>query len=365
MFRAMRHRNFRWYWYGRIGQSIGLGMQQFSIAWLVLTLTDDSLSTLGLVVSLQGLPMIAFLVFGGVVTDRLDRRTVLLASQTLLAAILAGIATLALTGLIEVWHLYIFAVLIGMSQGFGIPARLALMRDLVEREDVMDAMALNFVLMNVAFIAGPPLGGALIKWVGFGPTLYVNASLYLVGGALLLLLRGLTRYRQQVSATMVRDLPESLRYVRSSPAVLTIMVLGITIAFFGEPYIHLMPGFAKEELGLDSDSAGVLQSASGFGALTESLVLASLGDFRRKNWLWLGTILLFAVSLFLLAISPWFGLAVVMLFLMGMGDLNFVSLGTALLRLQSPRALLGRVMGLWSIGSVLHVPRGVAHGICR
>ena len=121
MFRAIRHRNFRWYWYGRIGQSIGLGMQQFSIAWLVLTLTDDSLSTLGLVVSFQGLPMIAILVFGGEVTDRLDRRTVLPASQTLLAAILAGIATLALTGLIEVWHLYIFAVLIGHEPGLRHP----------------------------------------------------------------------------------------------------------------------------------------------------------------------------------------------------------------------------------------------------
>ncbi len=351
MFRAMRHRNYRWFWFGRIGQSVGLAVQQFTMAWLVLELTDDSFSQLGLVVALQGLPMIGFLVFGGVVTDRLDRLRVLMGTQLLLVVAFAVLATLVLTNLAGIWHIYVFAVIVGMIQGFGIPARLALLRDLVDRRDVMNAVALNFVLMNVAFMIGPLLAGTIIDRLGLGPALYLTATLYLIGALMLLLIRGVASHRGVVNATMAQDLMEALRYVKSSPAVLTIIVLGFAIAFFGESHNHLLPAFAKEVLDLGPARAGALTGAVGFGALIGSLALASLGDIRHKNWLWLGMILLFTVGLFFYAISPWFGLTLVFLFLTGMGDLNFVSLGAVLLQLLVPQALLGRVMGLWSIGA--------------
>lgn len=206
MFRAMRYRNYRWFWFGRIGQSIGLAVQQFSMAWLVLDLTDDSLSQLGLVVSLQGLPMIGFLIFGGVLTDRLDRLRVLMSSQLLLVVAFTVLATLTLTELVTIWHIYIAAVLVGIIQGFGIPARLALVRDLVDRRDVMNAVALSFVLMNVAFMSGPLLAGAVIDWLGLGPAFYLTAFLYLMGALTLLLIRGVTSHRGPVSTTMVQDL---------------------------------------------------------------------------------------------------------------------------------------------------------------
>ena len=351
MFRAMRYRNYRWFWFGRIGQSIGLAVQQFSMAWLVLDLTDDSLSQLGLVVSLQGLPMIGFLIFGGVLTDRLDRLRVLMSSQLLLVVAFTVLATLTLTELVTIWHIYIAAVLVGIIQGFGIPARLALVRDLVDRWDVMNAVALSFVLMNVAFMTGPLLAGAVIDWLGLGPAFYLTAFLYLMGALTLLLIRGVTSHRGPVSTTMVQDLVEALRYVKSSPAVLSIIVLGFVLAFFGESHNHLLPAFAKEVLELGPARAGMLMAAVGFGALTGGLALAALGDFRHKNWLWLGMILLFTIGLFSYAIAPWFGLTLVLLFLTGMGDLNFVSLGAVLLQLLVPQALLGRVMGLWSIGA--------------
>lgn len=328
-----------------------MAVQQFSIAWLVLTITDGSLSTLGIVVSLQGLPMIGFLVFGGMVTDRLDRRKVLAGSQVSLAFVLALVATLALNGNIQIWHIAIAAILIGIAQGFGIPARLALTRDLVDRSELMNAMALQFMLLNIAFIVGPPLAGILIQSVGFSATLYVNACLYIAGALSLLFITGRQSYTKTAAVNLLGQLKEALQFVKTSPAIFTIIVLGIVIAMFGEPYITLMPGFAREVMGLDADQAGFLQSASGFGALTGSLLLASLGNFQHKNWLWLGTIFVFAISLFLFSISPWFGLSVVLLFLTGMGDLNFVSLGTTLIQLQSPQGIMGRVMGLWSIGA--------------
>ncbi len=328
-------------------------MAQFIVAWLVLVLTDGSLFHLGMMLFVQGLAMMGLSLLGGVVADRMDRRKVLLAIQLLLMANLLVLATLTVTDLIQVWHLYLSSVVTGTSLAFNHPARLALIRVFVDREDVLNAVALNYAMMNVTMIVGPPVAGAIIEWVGIGPALYIAVSAYILGFFTLLLVRGTALVSGVGRASMGRDLLEGLRYVRSSPAVFSILALGFAITFFGSTHNSMLPAFAREVLGVGAARAGLLPMAVRTGALTGNLTLAALGDFRRKNLLWLGVGLLFIVTLFLYAITPWFGVSLTVLFFVGMGDLTFVSLGVVLLQLLVPQALLGRVMSLWMLGGAL------------
>ena len=325
-------------------------MQQFTVAWLVLVLTDGSLSQLGAMVFVQGLTMMGLSPIGGVVADRMDRRKLLLVNQLMLMASLLVLATLTVPDLIQVWHLYVASFVTGTSWAFNHPARLALVRDFVHREDVMNAVALNYALMNITMIVGPPVAGAIIQWVGIGPALYVNVFAFLLGFSALLFIRGGTRPGNVARTSMGRDFLEGLRYVRSSPAVFSILMLVIAITFFGSTHNSMLPAFAREVMGLEAARAGLLPMAVRLGALTGNLTLAAMGDFRRKNQLWLGSCLLFIVALFFFAITPWFGVSLTVLFFVGMGDLTFTSMGVILLQLLVPQALLGRVMSLWMIG---------------
>ncbi|MBI2935964.1 MAG: MFS transporter [Chloroflexi bacterium] len=349
MFRALRHRNFRWFWFSGIAQSAGVGMQQLTLSWLVLELTD-SVASLGLVVFLQGVPMAGFLLFGGVFADRIDRRKLLIASQLIVIGLVLTLATLTINDLVRIWHIYITAFLTGIAQAFNTPTRMAFVRDLVEREDMLNAVSLNAALNNISRVVGPFVAGTLIDQVGLGPTLYINASCYLVGIGGLLFLRGNFRFPSAGRATIGRDLLAGLRYVWSAPPVLTIILLGFAIGFFGHSYIQVMPAFAKGELGVGASGAGLLMMGGGLGALTGNVFLASVGDFRRKNILLVVSFAESTVFLFCLALVPWFGLAIVVMALVEMGVMTSVSLGTTLLQLLAPPALQGRVLSMWMIG---------------
>ena len=279
MLQALRHRNFRWLWLAGIGEFAGQGMQQFTLAWLVLVLTDGSLSKLGVMVFVQGLAMLGFSFLGGVVSGRMDRRQVLMAIHVLLMANLAVLATLTITDLIQVWHVYLSAVVAGTGRAFGHPARLALVRDLVHREDVMNAVALNYALTNTTMIVGPLVAGAIIQWVELGLALYVNVFAYLAGFSALLFIRGITRPRGIARPSMGQDFLEGLRYVRYSPVVFFILMLGFAITFFGSSYNNMLPAFAREVLGLGAARAALLPMTVRLGALTGNLNLAALGDF--------------------------------------------------------------------------------------
>lgn len=349
VFRALRHRNYRLFWFSSMGQSVGMGMQQLTLGWLVLELTD-SVSALGLVVFLQGIPQAGFMVFGGVFADRIDRRKVLIASQVIVTNIIVVLGVLTVTDHIRIWHIYITAILTGTVGAVNGPARMAIVRDLVEREDIMNAVGLNSSLMNTSRIIGPFVAGAFIEWIGIGPTLFASACGYVVGTIGLVFIRGTFRLAAATRRSVGRDLLEGVRYVWTAPAVLTIIVMGFAMGFFGQAYLQMMPAFAREVLEVGAGRAGLLMMGAGLGSLAGTLILASLGDFRYKHLLLLGTVLLFAIALFFFALAPSFSLALVALPLVGMGGMTFVAMGTTLLQLLAPPALQGRILSLWMIG---------------
>jgi predicted MFS family arabinose efflux permease len=350
---ALRYRNFRLYWFAGIGQAAALGMQFLILGWLVLELTNSP-AQLGLVIAIYGAPNLALLMFGGIFADRVDRRWMLFYSQTVVAALIFGIATLTLYQLISIWHIYGIAFILGTIQGVNMPARMAIVPDLVGKNDILNATSLNMAVFNTGRIMGPSLAGWIIQHVGMGHALYFNAICYALGCVCLLMMSGVESRSQNKDANMLRDFWAGIRYVASTPIAFTMVGLSFAFGFFGAAYVQVLPAFGREVLRLNADGAGFLLTVAGIGSLVGNIYLASLGNTKNKNWLLLGMIILFGVSLFFFALSPIYLVSLVLLFFTGVGFTGFISMGTAILQISTPPELRGRMMSLWLIGAAVH-----------
>lgn len=361
-FDALRYRNFRLYWFGGIGQAGAIGMQFLIFGWLILELTNSSWQ-LGLLIFIYGMPNLAMLIFGGIVADRVDRRWLLFYSQAVVAVLIAISATLTLYQLISIWHLYGIAFILGIIQGINMPARMAIVRDLVDRDAIMNATSLNMAVFNTGRIIGPSLAGWIIQYVGMGHALYFNAVCYSVGCVFLLLMTGVESRSEQRPGGVLNDMAEGVRYVAITPIAFTMVGLSFAFGFFGAAYVQVLPAFGKEVLRLNADGAGILLSAAGIGSLVGNMFIASLGNTRHKSVLLVGMIVLFGITLFIFAWTPWYSVSLLMLFMTGIGFTGFISVGTSILQLTTPPRLLGRMMSLWLIGAAMHyigaLPLGV------
>ena len=350
---ALRYRNFRLYWFAGIGQAAALGMQFLILGWLVLELTNSP-AQLGLVIAIYGAPNLALLMFGGIFADRVDRRWMLFYSQTIVAALIFGVATLTLYQLISIWHIYGIAFILGTIQGVNMPARMAIVPDLVGRDDILNATSLNMAVFNTGRIMGPSLAGWIIQHVGMGHALYFNALCYALGCVCLLMMSGVESRSQNKDANMLRDFWAGIKYVAMTPIAFTMVGMSFAFGFFGAAYVQVLPAFGKEVLRLNADGAGFLLTVAGIGSLAGNIYLASLGNTKNKNWLLLGMIILFGVSLFFFALSPIYIVSLVLLFFTGVGFTGFISMGTAILQISTPPELRGRMMSLWLIGAAVH-----------
>lgn len=348
--RALRHRNFRWFWFSANAVAMGRGMQFLTLGWLVLELTDSA-TQLGLVVFLYGIPNLTLVLFGGIFADRIDRRKLLVSSQAMVTVIVFALAVLTITGLVALWHIYVATFILGVLQALNMPSRMAIVADLVEREDIMNAVVLNSAVMNSGRILGPALAGGIIELTGIGPALYLNAGCYLAGTVCLWLIKGLPRGTIARKTAIMGDLLEGLRYFWSTPVAFTVIAIGFAFGFLGMPYVQVMPAFAREVLGVEAGGAGLLISAAGVGSLIGTMALVSLGNFRYKNWLLIGSFFIFGLGLFFFAWSPWFWLSWALLLFVGMGSM--VPMGTTVLQLTVPAELQGRVLSLWYVSAGL------------
>ncbi len=350
--RALRHRNFRWFWISAGAQAAGRGMQFLVLGWLILERTDSA-TQLGLVIVLYGVPNLSFVVLGGILADRLDRLRLLKFTQSFVTLVVFALAALTLAGLVQLWHVYAAAFLLGTIQALNMPTRMAMVADLVDHEDIMNAVSLNSTVMNSGRILGPLLAGVIIELTGIGLALAFNASFYFLGTFFLFFINGAATMEPAQRTSIIRDLLTGVRYVRATPVALTIIGVGYTLGFLGMPILQVMPAYTKEVFGVGAGGAGLLITAVGVGSLLGSVFLASLGNFRRKNWLLLGSILIFCFSLILFAQSPWFWVSWALLLLVGIGSMTYVSMVSTVLQMTVPRQLQGRVLSVWSMGGAM------------
>ena len=323
-------------------------MQFLILGWMVLELTGSA-SSMGLMIFLYGMPTLGFVLFGGAFADRFDRRALLMLTQALVAVLVLGLALLETAALVKVWHLYVVSFVLGTFQAINTPARLAIVRDLVDREDLMNAVVLNSAVMNSGRILGPALAGAVIEFAGIASALYLATACFFVGTVTLLMVRQVPKVVRQERSSILADLWGGLRYCWSNPVTFTVIGIGFAFGFFGMPYSQVLPAFAKQVLEAGAGEAGLLMTGAGIGSLSGTFIMASLGNAGHKNWLLLGCIFLFGISLFILAWSTWFWVSWAILYFIGMGSI--VPMGTTVLQLSVPGEFQGRVMSVWYISA--------------
>jgi MFS family permease len=323
----------------------GTWVQTVARGWLVLQLTDSAFAV-GLVTALGSLPILLFTLYGGVVADRVDKRRTVLSLQSLMLLEALALAVLTHLGLITVHWVMGLAAFYGLLSAFEVPARQAMVSEIVGKTDLMNAIALNSSAFNVARVIGPSIAGALIATVGLAACFYLNAASYLAVVVGLLLMRVPSAWRAPVPARGA--LREGFWYIfgNSWPRALIIIVAGFSI--FGYSFIPMMPVFARDVLGLDADGYGAIVSAVGLGAAAGAIGMAPTGGGRRGGRMVIGSFAAFGVLLTAAAYAPGFWSAGVLFTLAGaLMSMNGIQANT-MLQLEAPDELRGRVMGFYS-----------------
>ncbi len=346
--RALRHRNFQLFFSGQLISLIGTWMQNVAQSWLVYRLTGSSL-LLGAVGFANQIPVFLFAPLGGIVADRKNRHRVVIATQAsslILAFILAG---LTLAGKITVWEIFILAALLGVVNAFDIPARQAFIFDMVGKEDLINAIALNSSMFNGARVIGPAIAGVLVASIGEGWCFFANGISYIAVIIGLLLMHITTAQSPARTGSPIEDVLEGFRFVRHTRPIRALLLLLGLVSLVGSPYAVLMPIFADRILHSGATGLGILMAASGAGALFGALTLAFKSGVRG-----LGTWVLvassgFGVSLICFGMSRLLWLSALLLVPLGFSIMVQMASSNTLIQSMVPDHLRGRVMSVYSM----------------
>ena len=346
--RAFRHRNYQLYFGGQLVSLTGTWMQSVAQSWLVYRLTGSAVM-LGLVGFAGQIPVFVLASVGGAVADGRDRHRILVVTQTCAMALALALAALTLAGRVEVWHVFAFAAANGLVNSFDIPTRQAFVVDMVGREDLMNAIALNSSMFNGARVVGPAVAGLLVAWVGEGWCFLFNGVSYVAVVAGLLAMRVGARPRARSEGSVLANAVEGFRFVaRTAPVRALLMLLGL-VSLMGMPYAVLMPIFADRILGGGAGGLGLLMGASGVGALAGALSLAARRGLRGLGrWVALSSAG-FGVALILFSQSRTFWLSALLLVPVGFAFMIQMASSNTLVQAMVPDHLLGRVMAVYSM----------------
>lgn len=349
-FRAMRHRNYRLFYWGQAISLSGSWMQTVAQSWLVLEITDSK-AALGLVTMLQFLPITLFVLIAGVVADRVPKRDLILGTRVLAMFQSVMLALLVATDQVELWHVYVLAVILGFSTAFEQPARQAFAVEMVGKEDLLNAVALNTGLFNGARVIGPSIAGVVIAVVGLEAAFFVNAISFLpVIWALLAVDMSalhLTEAKRDGPANPFRELGEGIAYAFQTPAPFLIIIIAFFVGMFGFNFLVVLPLIARYSLEGGSVLLGFLWAALGIGAVVSALVLAARRKFRLRTIFFGGAA--FALLLTGIALSNAVPLTIILLLALGVALTAFAATANTALQLATPDRLRGRVMGLWML----------------
>lgn len=356
-FQALSVPNYRLFWSGQLVSWIGSWMQTTAQAWLVLQLTSSPFE-IGLVTTLQFLPFLLFSLFGGLIADRVSKRRLVLVTQTAGLVQAVVFSVLIGSGSIQLWHIYVLALLQGIVSAVDNPARQTFTSELVGRDLLANAVALNSMQFNTARILGPALAGIVIARFGVPTAIYINAVSFLAALASLLMMdpSKLIISPSKTKGSAVQRIVEGLNYSLRTPRILLIMVIVAVIGTFGFNYNVILSLLAGFVLHTDSAGFGIIASAIGVGSLFGAFntAFAKRVSFRR---LLLGSAL-FAVMLIAMALSSWLPLSAVFLAGLGFAGVLFATTANTLVQLGTPDELRGRVLSLYLLLFIGSTPLG-------
>lgn len=346
--RAFRHRNYQLFFAGQLISVCGTWMQSVAQSWLVYRLTGSA-ALLGLVNFANLIPVFLLAPVGGTAADRHSRQRILIITQIVAMVLAFVLAGLTLTGRIQVWHVFVLAALLGINYAFYVPAQSAFVVDMVGKEDLMNAIALNSSMVNGARIVGPAIAGLLVAAIGEGWCFFLNGISYVAVIAGLLMMKLTPHRRVTLPGSPLKHVVEGFLFVsRTSPVRALLLLLG-SISLFGAPYAVLMPIFSDQILHHGAGALGILMGASGVGALAAAGTLAARQRLRGLG-MWVALAAAgFGASLILFALSHSFWLSVVLLVPVGYAMMIEMAASNTLIQAMVPDNLRGRVMAVYSM----------------
>ena len=371
---SLKHRNFRLLFCGTSLSHVGDFIQAMAQSWLVWQMTKSPV-LLGVVGFAQALPRLLLGAIGGAIVDRVERRRLLLCTQFLAMAQAFTFWALVQFGAVEFWHVLVLVLFLGTVNSLNQTARHSLINNIVPRADLMNAIALNSSLANLAKIIGPSLGGVLIGVIGIAGCLLVNAVSFLAIIITLVVMEippGKAKVDDE--SQFWQEVSEGYRFLRGERRLLSVILLTYGIALVGTPYSRFLPVFATDVLHAGPTTFGLLLAAPGMGAVFAGLGIASLGRLRRRLHFVATAVLAFSISLMLFSFSRSIYLSMLFLTFVGASNIAFRAVANSIVQMETPPQYLGRMLslffmdkGLWSfgtlfIGSVAHMigtPRAI------
>ncbi len=357
MFSSLKVRDFRVYWFGALISLTGTWIQAVAQSWLVFELTKSAF-LLGVVGFLTYLPIFFLSLFGGVMADRMNKRNILIFTQTAFMLLAFLLAVLTQLKLITPAQIMVIALLNGAVMAFDAPSRQAVVVELVGKTHLLNAIALNSAAFNSARIVGPALAGVLVATIGMSGCFYINGISFLAMIGALFLIKLNNAAKRSGNNRAFHELKEGLRFIKNHRLILILIAMVSMVSLFGVSYIILMPVFASDVLMTGVKGLGFLMSSAGAGALIGALVLARLGDFQQKGRLLISSSIIFSVSLVLFSLSRSYLFSLIFLGLVGCAGVVAVALVNTLLQVNVSDEFRGRVMSVFMLAFAGFMPFG-------
>src|SRR5215210_4657301 len=347
-FAALRYPNYRLWFQGQLVSMVGTWMQITAQGFLVFQLTHST-AYLGYVGFANGVPSLLFMLFGGVIADRVARRKLLVITQSTMLLLALILAALAFAQLVQPWHIILLALALGTANAFDAPAAQAFVLELVDRQDLTNAIALNATLFNLATVVGPTVAGLTYAAVGPAWCFTLNGLSFIAMIVALLRMRLPVHTATARTQSALAQLQEGVRYTLAQPLLRILIAVPAVAALFGTAYATLLPAWAVEVLGGDAATNGLLQSARGAGSLLGALMIAAVGHAgRRGRWLTIGTFV-YPLVLLVFASVRTVPLSVVVLVGVGWGGMLVFNMANTLVQSHVSDVLRGRVMSIYSL----------------
>jgi len=342
----MRHRNFRLWFFGQLTSLVGTWMQSIAQNWLVYELTGSAWD-LGIVNFVGAIPLVPLTLYAGAIADRFSKRRIIFAMQAAMMAQAFILFALCSTGVVQVWHVIALAFLLGAAQALDTPARQAFVVELVGKEDLSNAIALNSGIFHAARMIGPAAAGVLVATVGISGAFFLNGVSFLAVLGGLFLMDASLIMRATADGKAGDDLLGGVRYISAHRAPKAIILIVSFSAMLAMPYYVLIPVVAKETLGGGAGTYGILMSAVGVGAVLGSLFSASVWAVRRKGMALTAGSLSFPLLLLAFAFSRDYALSIGLLTAIGFAFVLQNAPANSLLQSIVPDHLRGRVMAIY------------------
>ncbi|MCW5978009.1 MAG: MFS transporter [Bryobacteraceae bacterium] len=356
VFRAFQYRDFRLMWLGACTSSVGTWMQKLAQSWLVLQLSNSPFM-LGLDAFLGEIPIFLFSLVGGVVADRMDRRTLLIVGQVIQMSCAFTLATLFALDVVRVWHILCLSFIVGFAQAFGGPAYAALLPTLVKPADLPNAIAMNSIQFNLARVIGPMLGGLALTYFGAVWCFTLNGLSFLAVIASLAVVT--TRFVPcHTGESILASMKHGISFIRRQGGMEALIVLAFCMTALGIPLVVFLPVFARDVFRQGPNIYTLFLSISGAGSVCGALLVAVLGYHKRKGLFALAGLILFGIAMTGFAASKNLTLSCVLLFVAGGALIAVFALVTSLVQLITTDAVRGRVMSVYNVAFRGGVPIG-------